>query len=201
MSLNTDVLVGPGILYADPNAGAATTAGSGGTVVSEVTEPILITYDPQKLRLIVDRYGQTVIDFKDVNCTFMLSLKLAEQTLIAKKLFWGDDRVTASGGVTLPGADSANSGESAPYHQFLYVTSAAANGSTSLAAYKHNLYIPRGQCHPAQGATYQMGNVITSFEIDIICTPAPVTSASPIYTFRQAKIDSISNITIVDWDT
>jgi len=189
-------LYAPGKLYIDPVAGAANISGAGGTYVGEVVEPIIMTYDVKKLSLTVDRYGDQPVDHRNISSFAMITIKLAEHNTNAKKLFWGDGRITADGGVNIPGPDLENAAVSRTPHSFLFVTTAAAQGLSDYEAYYKNFYILRGQAYPSANSNQIFGNEHSPLEIDIFATPCTEDDTKAYYAFRSMRIEKIANITI-----
>jgi len=198
-NLVNNVIYAPGYLWLDPDNGAINLASypdnMTGTYLGEVTTPIVMSYNPIKTALVIDQYGDTIVDYRDVSCEFSFNAQLAEMSVASKEMFWGDARVTTTGGIELPGAAADNSSLSAPTHKILFVTKASIYSKTTAAAYKWNIFIPRCQPKPVDGATVSLGNEYSNLEVDFIATFKENASAGN-QSKRLAQVDAIANITV-----
>ena len=199
MALSNEVIFCKGDLWIDPSNGVPNLTdypdNMTGTFAGEASEPLIIMFDPKKIGLVIDRYGDTVLDFRDIGAELTINVKLAQFKDECKELFWGQDRVTASGGIILPGADAANIALSAPQHKILFITEASINGKTTEAAYKMNFFLPRCQPRPADGSQLLLGNEFTTMDIDLIATYQE-SAASGNQSKRLAQFDTVANITV-----
>ena len=198
-NLDTRAIYCPGHLWINCTAGAINMASYPdnitGTFLGETAEPVVMVYNPLKIGLVIDKYGDLVIDYRDIGAELYFNIKLAEWSIDAKKLFFGNDRVTSGGGVQLPGPDASNIALSAPTNSILFITQASINAKTTQEAYKMNFFLPKVQAMPPDNTEILFGNVFQPVDIDLraMYKESAVAGNQP---FRLAKFDTIANITV-----